>query len=345
MLHKRLIIKSGITLNLYWDIFREFILTGNVPIIALRYLPSNDFISIWNVTRFLSDQPLTIQDLVEKTNLSEGTIQNVGTDLLMFGLAIRENSKYTLAPELLNEDNIFEAVLYLIREKFRKHIITLNLKDLPTGSNISFSAVIDLMKEVYTESSYADKTWRYYAIRLCRWLEITGFLQDTKEPLTWVYKDTGIVNPTPFEERKKWTNNKFFIPQHSPSLMIHYYEEVKGRKITELPITTKNTKGISILRRFNLVENNTIIDVQSIGETLYQAALKENSIQEGLQIYENFSETRLTSRELGYRIMEIHGFDWTDSTTEYSGKKLLAWVTWIKRIQQIKSTLQVTAQN
>ena len=38
---KRLIIRSGDRLNLYWDIFREYVLTQTVPSIALSYLPSS----------------------------------------------------------------------------------------------------------------------------------------------------------------------------------------------------------------------------------------------------------------------------------------------------------------
>ncbi|EMZ9380316.1 restriction endonuclease, partial [Acinetobacter baumannii] len=126
LLHKRLIIKSGIRLNIYWDIFREYILTETVPIISLRYLPSNDFSTIWNVVKYLSKKPISIQQLQEKTDFSEGTIQNIGTDVLLFGLATRENSQYVLSEDLLEEENTQENILNIIREKFKKHIITLH---------------------------------------------------------------------------------------------------------------------------------------------------------------------------------------------------------------------------
>lgn len=98
-------IKSGIRLNIYWDIFKEFILTQNVPIIALRYLPSNDFSTIWNVAKFLSKHKFNNSEIVEKTGFSEGTVQNIGTDLLMFGIATRKivNIRYLLT--LLLEGN------------------------------------------------------------------------------------------------------------------------------------------------------------------------------------------------------------------------------------------------
>ncbi|MEW7126329.1 restriction endonuclease, partial [Acinetobacter baumannii] len=165
LLHKRLIIKSGIRLNIYWDIFREYILTETVPIISLRYLPSNDFSTIWNVVKYLSKKPISIQQLQEKTDFSEGTIQNIGTDVLLFGLATRENSQYVLSEDLLEEENTQENILNIIREKFKKHIITLHLKDLSSGTLLTITNFIDLMKETYPDNKYADKTWRSYTIR------------------------------------------------------------------------------------------------------------------------------------------------------------------------------------
>lgn len=45
----------------------------------------------------------------------------------------------------------------------------MSLKDLPTGNTISITAIIDLMKVIYSSSTYVDKTWRSYGIRLSRW--------------------------------------------------------------------------------------------------------------------------------------------------------------------------------
>src|SRR5690606_9596655 len=101
---------------------------------------------------------------------SDGTIQNVGTDLLTFGIALRENSQLSLSDEMISAGNTIESILSLMREKFKKHILTLSLKDLPNGTNITLTFFIDLMKSVYSDNKWADKTWRHYGIRMCKWL-------------------------------------------------------------------------------------------------------------------------------------------------------------------------------
>ncbi len=327
LLNRRLIVKSGIRLNIYWDIFREFILTGNVPIIALRYLPSSDFNAIWNIAKHLDNSPKTIDNLVEITSLSEGTIQNIGTDLIMFGIANRENSKYTLSSDVNNGNNTQEKILNLIREKFKKHIITLSLKDLPSGTNITLSIVIDIMKSIYSESTYVDNTWRVYAVKISNWLELTGFLQPTSETYTWIYKDNGTIK----EPKGKRVFINFFTPRLSPALLIETYKNLKGKNINQIPKTTKNTKAIECFRKFKLIDDSKIIEVDSIEEYLTNNALKERSIQETLEIYKEHKERKLLTRQLGLLLKEKNNAQWSEVTTQDVGKKLSSWYKWLKQ--------------
>ena len=71
---KRLIVRSGTRLNLYWDIFREYVLTQTVPSIPFSYLPSSPSIrALLKVVEQLSLEKIKIlqglanfADLVKK---------------------------------------------------------------------------------------------------------------------------------------------------------------------------------------------------------------------------------------------------------------------------------------
>lgn len=327
LLHKRLIIKSGNRLNIYWDIFREFILTGNIPIISLRYLPSNDFSTIWSVVKYLSQSPMSVQDLQEKTDLSEGTIQNVGTDILLLGLAVRENTQYVLSEDLLEEGNTQENLLNIIREKFKKHIITLQLKDLSSGTLLTITSFIDLMKETYSDNKYADKTWRSYAIRLIRWLDLTGFLQPTTEPNTWIYKDLG-SSKTSVMSRRRASN--FFVPRISPQLFISTHREIIGKSVQELPNDSKTNKTVEILKKFELIDNDSVLNINDFESIIYAKASSEFSIQAILEIKDLHSTDKLSGQALGILLKEKYDLKWTDVTTQHSGNKLNSWAKWIK---------------
>ncbi|MFH4233579.1 restriction endonuclease, partial [Acinetobacter baumannii] len=87
-----------------------------------------------------------------------------------------------------------------------------------------------------------DKTWRYYAIRMCKWLEITGFLSRSIETYTWFYKDIGSVKTSVSNVRRQ--QSSFFIPRNSPQLTINIYNELKGKKISEYKNGSSNAKAV-----------------------------------------------------------------------------------------------------
>jgi hypothetical protein len=332
LLHKRLIIKSGIRLNIYWDIFREYILTESIPIISLRYLPANDFIAIWNVAQHLNEVPISIADLESKTGFSDGTIQNVGTDLLTFGIALRENSQLSLSDEMISAGNTIESILSLMREKFKKHILTLSLKDLPNGTNITLTFFIDLMKSVYSDNKWADKTWRHYGIRMCKWLEITGFLTPTAEAYTWFYKDIGGVKTSVGDVRRQ--QSSFFIPRNSPQLTINIFNELKGKRISNYKHGSSNAKAVEIFKRYNLIEDNKVKDIENIEEYLHEVISSEFSIQETILIKKLYSGSKeLTATFIGQLLRDKHDIKWAEGTAEYAGKKLNSWANWYESLK------------
>jgi hypothetical protein len=49
LVNKRLVIKSGDRLNIYWDIFKDYLLTGRVPVVPYNYIPTSDPASLLNI--------------------------------------------------------------------------------------------------------------------------------------------------------------------------------------------------------------------------------------------------------------------------------------------------------
>ncbi|ONG37037.1 restriction endonuclease, partial [Alkanindiges hydrocarboniclasticus] len=254
LIDRRLVIRSGDRLNIYWDIFREYILTGNVPAILLRYLPSTDFSSVYKVVKHLThNEKLSIQELVERTELSEGTIQNIGSDMVMFGVALRESGLYSLSEEvaICNEIEILKA----IREKFSKHVFTSALKESSIHSVWSVSNLIELLKQSYPANKYAEKTWHAYTVRLCRWLELCGFLHLSKG--NWIYKDQGeVISERTKTERNRRKGNVFTAPA-SPSLTLEALSWIIDKKSVgkkeEKPKGYRN--ALSILSRFEIIRS------------------------------------------------------------------------------------------
>jgi hypothetical protein len=89
LLDKRLVVRSGDRLNLYWDIFREFVLTKKVPSIPLTYLPAYPSLktTLMMAQQLDSSVPRSYAELSKITNLKGNSVANVVRDLIMFGVA------------------------------------------------------------------------------------------------------------------------------------------------------------------------------------------------------------------------------------------------------------------
>ncbi|MCG7602065.1 restriction endonuclease [Halomonas sp. McH1-25] len=335
LINRRLVIRSGDRLNIYWDIFREYVLTGSVPVIPLRYLPSTDFSSLFKVVSHLEhDTKLSVQDLVTKTRLSEGTVQNIGSDMVMFGVAIRESGLYSLSKDVAMCTEM--GVLRAIREKFFKHAFTHAVKDKSAHSVATVNSLVESLKQLYPDNKYADKTWHAYTVRLCRWLELCGFIENTGNG--WIYRDQGdVVTERAKSERRRRKSNIFTAPA-SPGLALETLNWLikKGSvdKDAEKPKGYRN--ALSVLKRFELiyVENDMyMVDIEKvnkfpeISEAIWISANLESVLLEVVRVLE--SDVEVSGKAIGEYIAEKHDLNWTEASKVRNGGAIRQWALWL----------------
>lgn len=335
LIDRRLVIRSGDRLNIYWDIFREYILTGNVPAILLRYLPSTDFSSVYKVVKHLKHlEKMSVQDLMLCTKFSEGTIHNIGSDMVMFGVATREGGLYSLSEDVqtCNEIDILRA----IREKFSKHAFTYALKESSVHSTTTVSSLIELLKQLYPDNKYAVKTWHAYTIRLCRWLELCGFIHLSKGG--WFYRDQGdVISERTKSERNRRKGNVFTAPA-SPALTLEALNWIieKGSvgKKEDKPKGYRN--ALSILSRFEIIQGEVdryIIDKDKIYKfpdrkgLLWFGANAEEVLLEVVKLME--TNEQINIKEIGEFVANKYDLNWTDTSKIRNGRAIKHWCDWL----------------
>lgn len=335
LIDRRLVIRSGDRLNVYWDIFREYILTGSVPVIPLRYLPSTDFSSLYKVLKHLNHTTkLSVQELVSKVNLSEGTIQNIGSDMIMFGVATRESGLYSLSENIIhcNEIEILEA----IRDKFSKHAFTYAIKDVGSHSVLNINTLISVLKQIYPDNKYADKTWHTYTVKLCRWLELCGFIEPYRNG--WLFKDKGeVITERVSSERKRRKSNIFTAPT-SPALALETLNWLveKGSVGKNEPKPKGYRNALSILIRFELIfmdDKRYLVDETKLQkfserrEALWISANTEEVLLDIVKLLE--IDDQLSGKEIGDYIADKHELNWSDSSKLRNGGAMRQWASWL----------------
>ncbi|MER3384067.1 restriction endonuclease [Pectobacterium aroidearum] len=334
LINKRFVIRSGDRLNIYWDIFREYILTSNVPVIALRYLPSTEFASIYKVAIHLEHaKKLSVQELVAKTKLSDGTIQNIGTDLITLGVAVREAGLYSLSSDIKECNEI--TVLRLIRDKFSRHALTLSLKE--KAAPVTLGSLLEIIKQIYPNNSYADKTWRTYTIRLCRWLEQCGLIVTSGGG--WVYRDQGDASIDVVNIRRRRKNSVFTGPA-SPDLVL----ETLGWALRKMELFRAEEKpkgyrnALAVLQRFEIIlveKDRLIVNKDKLAkysnheEAIWMAAKAEHTLNDVAKLLSN--DPTLTGTLIGQYIATKNYLKWTEASKMRNGSAIKKWVLWINK--------------
>lgn len=256
---KRLIIRSGLNYNIYWDIFRDYLVNGYVPQIGESYIIRSSVHSCLEI--FLLFEPNSKYSLGNiQSDLSKDitiqTIENCLIDLRSIGL-LTKNEKtdtYVLASTIKTvSESVFKE---FITKKFKNNTLY-HLTEAEKGT-IDNELLIKLLKKVFKGYSYQDKTWRIYANYFLNWLKFSNLdvasrvviLGRGKGRKTGAYKNTIEFRKTAnLRNAPEDIVNKLFSIKDKPStklaasfsrdLIILDLIDIKGEKLT-LKIELKN---------------------------------------------------------------------------------------------------------
>ncbi|MGA2887122.1 MAG: restriction endonuclease [Terracidiphilus sp.] len=172
-LNRRLIVKSGTKYNVYWDIFRDYLVEEKIRPIGesflLRQFPMQ---CVKTLLLLLERRAASLDDILASTpGLTEGTALNRLRELRYLGAVTKaqDEDRYTIRPTIRNEED-FQAFM---RVKLQEHILARSLMRLESDS-ISHDDVIEALKVAFKRYSFGSKTWSTYASYFIAWFRYAG---------------------------------------------------------------------------------------------------------------------------------------------------------------------------
>lgn len=334
LVYKRLIIKSGDRLNIYWDIFKDYLLTGNVPIVPFNYIPTSDVSSMLKVSQFLSsDTYISAEEIAKNISLNEGTVANIGADLVMFGVAERKGTSFKHHRNL--EDFTDLSILQNLREKLGKHSLKLAIYKSHSGKAIDKSIVTETLKTCLPRARFSEKTWATYANKLTKFLLHTGYLVRVGNHI--VVQDTGA--PISHKERLSASVRKgiVFSAPASPAGVCEALKFIEGENSVEAITCGGYRNSLFVLKRFELVSVNgddIILSTQSINkyggyrEAVWTSAKNEPVVVKCIEKMNQLPN--VTGTELGEFIANEYNMTWTTASMQRNGNSLKQWSAWVK---------------
>ena len=339
---KRMIIRSGDRLNVYWDIFREYVLTGKPPAIPFTYIPSSPSIkSLLAVAEKLDHESATDSSkLGESSSLREKTVGNVVHDLFMLGVASGSNDSILLDSRMPDQSS--RSVLERIRNVMKRHALTRYLKsNFDENARISSSDMITALQHINPAASHRGRTWDLYAGRMGRWLSATGIVRPMAEG--WIQHDVGDVVFSETTSRRGHRRHAGpFLGDAPPLRVVQAFDWLDSHQPTTLEQAKSSgfRNAMTVLSRFNLIRSigdgaiETVFDPDdeiNFSEAVFQAAREE----ETLEFVCEFLNERPTASgvQVGGHVSDCFKLNWSDGSKMRIGNSLRMWSSWIMRGQ------------
>jgi len=111
LINKRLVVKSGTKYNVYWDIFRDYVVTNKVPPIGESYLIRQYVRVCINVFKLFNENKLTLVELSQlysKGNIR--TLDNILRELRNMGLIKKDGDSFQLKRQDFKDEKMLKTI-------------------------------------------------------------------------------------------------------------------------------------------------------------------------------------------------------------------------------------------
>lgn len=340
LLNRRLIIRKAHKLILYWDIFRDYVLTGSVPQITITYIPQGNLNKYNDLLQLLlNEREMSLSDIAKNLKISIKATENIVRDMVMFGNVTREGEKITL----LQETEI-EAI-NKVYSFFNNHIL---LKTLAAqqgeGFGVTFQEFEKLFISLYKESLFSEKTLGVYIKRVINWFLGLDFIRFSHGEITYLTEKSHIPKQLLIPNGRITVNARMnpFLGAAPAERVLELIKQIKSgisnedelkrlglrNAITVLKSLGLVTKQADTLKLVNVYDDYEIVVARKVLET------------ETIQLIVNYTKEHgvvPNSKEVGTIISGLLNKEWKDASKTRTGLALLKWHKWATEIITKKS--------
>lgn len=328
LINKRLIIRSGTRISIYWDIFREYILSGRIPYIPITYIPQSNLSLYRRAAKFLSTKAsFTYGELEAGLSLSQGATDNLVRDLVNMGCVEANRKNGSIVPLVSSETEAFKVAssFWSSHEFYR-----LLAAEFSLGRPFTKDDLTATFNKLTARSNYSDKTIGVYATRIVDWLLNIGIVLQSGDEL--VLKE-GASEMTTFDDaRISLRSRGDFLASTSPAKVVNGLEELRATPMSgedaEALLGRNTLSALSALRLIRLSAGAVVPTsvLSSAEEAVKAAALAAPTVQ--IAVSALASDPASTGLHIGGLVEEHLKATWRGGSKVRYGTALATWARW-----------------
>jgi len=341
LISDRLFIKTGEKVSVYWDVFRDYLITNEAPVIPWSYMPAASVNMAVTTLRKLNENcDYTFDDLLGISGYKKGTLVNILMDLQSLSLIKKHPSgKY----ERMQSGNKPEDV---IRAHFKEHVVYLKLKDISSSKGNKY--LTNNQYENVLNGVYSNKdgtTPKGYPAKLIGWLLFSGLISKSENKII-VYPPTEFSSEFGVLGAKSYLFLAATTPANTISLISKLLSvgsiSVKEQSDEKLRNPVMDLVALDICKRredLSVEFTKNIDNTLNAESILAQALLKSDtvSVLQGLLD----SSTAEEREKLSVRFRDALEKPWKDSS---SMRYLNGMLKYVEFLNMYNKTLQRTSR-
>lgn len=334
LLNKRLIIRKGHKLILYWDIFRDYVLHGSVPKIRITYIPQVNFNRYNDLLELLfTEKKMTIQSIADSLNIGVSASDNIVRDMVMFGNVSRQNEVITLLQETELES------ISKVYDFFYNHIVLKTIID-KYGEDFQIEAqdYERIFMTVYKDSQFSSNTLNSYIKKVKNWMVNLGIIKLERGYL---------INSSEYSSRNPnymhllniqngiRVNSRLhpFLGAAPAERVIELIEVIQSGEYNEVKLKKVGLRNaITVGKSLGLVyKHGDSIRLTTISENYrldIAQRVKETETIKLIESYKVANGEYPESKVVGTQVAELLNKVWKENSKTRTGLSLLKWHKW-----------------
>lgn len=345
LVDRRLIVKVGSKYDVYWDIFRDYLNTGKLPIEEV-YLPRAQVGSILNAVTILSKAGghIDITLFKQRAGLSDGAFLNILRDLRLLQLVrIDDQRMELLLSANPNEQELIANIRTHLQDRLPRNRCVYRALNLIRERNELNIAQLGLcLRDEFPYVSAVGRTWETYARILASWIDLAdlAILDDKKTKLS-KYEVGSQIRDRSLSFASKRSGVTVPAIHFAPVVQVatRIANAAQKKEAVDWSGIRRSTiyKSLSMLEEMALVSrrSNSIyvkpecypfaLDPDRRLEIGRAAALKWPVFSTFIRILTTISSRRISHKVIAQRLSEDCGVEWKRATVETNVKIMLDW--------------------
>lgn len=175
LVNNRLVVRIGNKYDVYWDIFRDYLNVGRLPI-QENYMLRAPEGSVLKATKLLVEANgiLSISEFQTKAGLNERSFYNVARDMRLLGLATVEDGEVRLQINLSIDSKGLDITPMRVHLRDRlscNRLVSLIIDELKVEGSVTIDELSSLLAKWCPYISATDQTWKIYARVFAGWID------------------------------------------------------------------------------------------------------------------------------------------------------------------------------